>query len=296
MEVRARQAVVRPTFVLRHPVSTYFALTFAISWGGILLVIGPAGIPGTEEQVERLLPYVYLAMLAGPSTAGIAMTSLKYGRSGLRELRTRLLRWRVGPRWYAIALLLAPLLATATLLALSLLSSSYLTGIFTADDKASILLTGLAVGLGVGFFEELGWTGFAIPELRRRYGVLTTGLIVGLLWGAWHFLLYFWLSGGPSGALSVPLVLASVLFSIGVLLAYRVLMVWVYDRTGSLLVAILMHTGVTGGVAMILMPLEISVAPLVGWYLALTAALWAVVAAIAAANRGQLSHSTRPSS
>ena len=38
----------------------------------------------------------------------------------------------------------------------------------------------------VAFFEELGWTGFAVPELRKRYGILTTGLIVGLLWGVWH--------------------------------------------------------------------------------------------------------------
>ena len=64
---------------------------------------------------------------------------------------------------------------------------------------------------------------------------------------------------------------------------------WVYDRTGSLLVAILMHAGVTGGVAMILMPLAISVVPLVTWYLVLTAALWVVVAVVAVANHGHLS-------
>ena len=40
-------------------------------------------------------------------------------------------------------------------------------------------------GLMVGIFEELGWTGFAIPRLRLRYNVFTTGIIVGLVWGAW---------------------------------------------------------------------------------------------------------------
>ena len=41
---------------------------------------------------------------------------------------------------------------------------------------------GIVGGLVVGFFEELGWTGFAIPTLMRlRYGVLGTGLIVGVL-------------------------------------------------------------------------------------------------------------------
>ena len=47
-------------------------------------------------------------------------------------------------------------------------------------------------------FEELGWTGFATPTLRRRNRVLATGLIVGVLWGAWHFLVTLWGSGTPS--------------------------------------------------------------------------------------------------
>jgi uncharacterized protein len=64
---------------------------------------------------------------------------------------------------------------------------------------------GIAVGLGAGFFEELGWTGFAIPRMRLRYGILSTGLIVGVLWGAWHFLMNFWASGVTSGELSLAI-------------------------------------------------------------------------------------------
>ena len=97
----------------------------------------------------------------------------------------------MGGRWYAVALLTAPFLVMAVSLALSLLSPEFLPAVFMTDDKAPLLLSGLAVGLIVGIFEELGWTGFAIPRLRRRYGVLGTGLLVGVLWGAWH-LLMFW--------------------------------------------------------------------------------------------------------
>jgi hypothetical protein len=38
------------------------------------------------------------------------------------------------------------------------------------------------------------------------------------------------------------------------LTAYRVLMVWVYDRTGSLLVAWLRHASLTASLAFILRP------------------------------------------
>ena len=73
-------------FIKRHPVLTYYALVFAISWGGILLIVGgPGGIPGSREQVETLIPFVLLALFAGPSVAGLLMTGLSSGRAGLRD-------------------------------------------------------------------------------------------------------------------------------------------------------------------------------------------------------------------
>jgi membrane protease YdiL (CAAX protease family) len=271
-------------FIKRHPVLTYFALTFAISWGGILMVIGPGGILGTKEVSEGLMPFVYLATLLGPSLAGILLTGLVDGRAGFRELLSRLLRRRVGARWYAVALLTAPLLITATLLVLSLTSPVFLPVIVTTDDKVSLLLTGIVMGLVVGFFEELGWTGFAVPRLRLRYGGLTTGLIVGLLWGAWHFPLFSG-SVSSSGALPPALYLSVLLFSF--LPAYRVLMVWVYDRTGSLLVAMLMHAPLAAS-QLILIPLAITGVQVVTYDLVFATALWVFVAAVAVANRGQL--------
>jgi membrane protease YdiL (CAAX protease family) len=264
-------------FIQRHPVLAYYVLTFTISWGGILLVIGgPRGIPGTPEQFKTMLPLLILAMLAGPSVAGIMLTGLVYGKAGYRELLSRLFRWRVGIRRYAVALLIAPLLMTGIPLALSLFFPEFLPGIITKSDKASLLLMGFVAGLMAGIFEELGWTGLAVPGLRRRYSVLTTGLIVGFLWGAWHFLVNFWSSGTPSGALNMYLLLHSVIFSVGILPAYRVLMVRVYDRTGSLLLAMLMHASLTAS-NVILVPLATGM-PLVIWSLVLAAALWGVVA------------------
>jgi membrane protease YdiL (CAAX protease family) len=216
------------------------------------------------------------------------LTSLVYGKAGLRELLSRLLRWRVGIRWYAVALLTAPLLMTAIPLALSLLFPEFLPGIYTTDDKASLLLIGIAAGLTGGFLEELGWTGFAIPRLRLRYGVLTSGLIVGFLWGAWHLLMNFWTSGGPSGALALALLLHSLIFSVGILPAFRVLIVWVYDRTGSLLVAMLMHFSLIVS-NVILVPVAIAGATGPTWSLVMAAVLWVIVAAVTVANRGQLS-------
>jgi membrane protease YdiL (CAAX protease family) len=267
--------------VRKRPVLTYYVLAFAISWGGILIAIGgPKGIPGRPERFQSLLPLVVLAMLAGPSVAGLLMTALVSGRAGLRGLLSRLFKLRVAARWYAIALLTAPFLMAAIPLALSLIFPALLPGIFAKGNKLSLLLTGIAAGLGAGIFEELGWTGFAIPRLRLRYDSVTAGLIVGGLWGAWHFLVNFWSSGTASGRLSAALLLHSLLFSILILPAFRLLMVWVYDLTGSLFVAMLMHASLTAG-NVILVPAGTGLA-LVTWSLVLGAALWVVVARVAA--------------
>src|SRR5215204_7525129 len=129
-EILTRKEAIMKTiraFIKRHPVLSYYAMVFAISWGGILLVVGlgPGGIPATKEQVGALMPFMLLALFAGPSVAGLVMTGFVYGREGFRNLLTRMTRWQVGARWYAVAILTAPLLVTATLLALSLTSPAY---------------------------------------------------------------------------------------------------------------------------------------------------------------------------
>ncbi len=113
-------------FIKKYPLLSYFALTFAISWGVVLIAVGlgPGGFSATPQQLQMAVPYAVPAMVLGPGAAGILLTGLIYGRAGLREFRSRLLRWRVGARWYAVAILTAPLLITAVLLALSLLSPS----------------------------------------------------------------------------------------------------------------------------------------------------------------------------
>jgi membrane protease YdiL (CAAX protease family) len=280
-------------FIKRHPVLSYYAMVFAISWGAILLVVGlgAGGIPAAKEQVGALMPFMLLALFAGPSVAGLVMTGLVYGRAGFRNLLTRMTRWRVGARWYAVALLTAPLLVTATLLALSLTSPEFLPSIFTSGEKVTLVLFGIGWGLvGGGLLEELGWTGFAVPTLlRKRRGVLATGLFVGVLWGAWHFLITFWASGTSSGALSLAGFLPAVLFYVGSLPAYRVLMVWVYDRSGeSMLLAMLMHASFSASM-LIQQPLGLALVPGLAWNLVLAAALWVVVGAVALAQGGHLS-------
>jgi CAAX protease family protein len=269
--------------VKRYPVSIYFILTFAISWGGFLAVVGPAGFASTNWQTDERFPLAILAMLAGPAVSGILLTGFIDGRRGLREMASRLVAWRVGARWYVVALLPAPLLTAAGLFALSIPSP-----IFSADNKALVLISGIAAGLTT-VLEEVGWTGFAVRKLRPRYTVLATGLIVGVLWGAWHLLQQLSISGTYAGAIPNAIYLPlAILSSVAQLTAYRILMVWVYDRTGeSLLVTTLMHGSLTASEIFIFTPIATGVLFLTyGWLLA--AALWAIAGLVVVASGGHL--------
>jgi membrane protease YdiL (CAAX protease family) len=235
---------------------------------------------------------VYLAMLTGPPIAGIVLTRVVDGADGLNAYRQRLFKWNVDAGWYAVALLTAPLVLTTTLIVLSLVSSDWVpalletgmknpAGPIRAGSWSSLVLLGLVVGIGAGFFEELGWTGFATPALRKRHSVVASALMIGVVWGAWHFLAIWWGSADATGSVPTGLFMMVALFSF--LPPYRVLMTMVYERTGSLLIGILMHASLTS--SMLILGPAVSGMALLAFDLAFAAALWAVVALAVTAQR-----------
>jgi membrane protease YdiL (CAAX protease family) len=270
-------------------VLTYVILVFALTlgpWGLALITAGPGAFQGTGDEPTSMAdpdPLMVLAWLVGtpsPALAGILVIGLAYGRVGLRDLRSQLFRWRVGVRWYAVALLTVPLLTTAILSALSLTSQAFLAAIITAEDKARLLETGLVtlvvVGLVISFFEEVGWTGFATHELRKRHGLLASGLILGLPWGVMHLPAY-----AVSGAVPPALEVAGIFFYF---VPYRMLMVWVYDHTQSVLIAILMHLPLIVFLFNLLDPAMAAVPELI-FNLVFGATLWVLVVTVAMATR-----------
>jgi len=271
-------------FIKRHATLTYFALAFIFTWGCMAIAVYPGGFPIKDEQFEKAGALVYMAMLVGPSGAGLLLTGLIDGRVGYRRLFSRLGKWRVNVRWYAVALLAAPCMISIILLGLSMLSTDFQPAIFTSDDKPALVLSSIAAGLFVGLFEELGWTGFAVPRLKKRYGILSTGLIVGIVWGAWHFP-PFWKSDTFSATFPLVLLLGQ-LFSW--LPPYRILMVWVYDRTESLFLSVLMHASLMGSLSA-LVPGALSGTSLLTWILTWAAVLWIVVGVVSISNIRNLS-------
>jgi membrane protease YdiL (CAAX protease family) len=249
----------------RHPLLGYFAAAYGISWGGILVVLAITGF-----DLVQLRPMdtglVFILMLLGPSTAGLAMTALLDGRPGLRNLRWSLVRWRVAGRWYVVALLTAP-----TLLLAVLSTFSFVDAAFAPRFQWPLF----AIGLVAGSVEEIGWTGFATPRLMTRRSLFMAGFSLGVAWALWHAMVDFRQNANAMGM--VWLLEFAVLY-VAALTAYRVLMTWVFAHTQSLLLAVLMHASYTGWL-LVLFPAT-SITQGLAWQIAFAALLWAAVAVV----------------
>ena len=214
------------SLVRRHPLISFFVLTYAVAW--LLwapLVIFRNQLPGPLGFVLGLLGTLV------PSTLGLLFVGLLRGRPGVRRVLRRLVHGRIGLRWYLAVLALAMLAPLG--LGLSILMG----GEAPVVDKTIfgiLFLFAFHIFPGSALGEEIGLRGFALPRMQARQSALKASLVIGILWGSWH--LPLWLTGTESHPISlfVPFVVS--------VIATSVLCTWLYNNTGgSLLIIVLFH-------------------------------------------------------
>ncbi len=257
----------RDSLLARHPVTAYFLLTFGISWLGALAVAAPHLLRG--EAIPKFAGLMmFPAMLLGPSLVSIVLTWLVDGSDGLRNLFERMRRILFPARWYAV-LLIPPALVLTVLLCMKTFVSP--------DFAPNRFWIGSSFGFVAGFFEEIGWMGFAFPKMRRPENALAPAILLGLLWGAWHIPVIDYLgTSTPHGAYWVPFFLAFT----AAMTAMRVLITWTYTNTNSVALAQLLHACSTGSLV-IFSPSHVTAAQESLWYAVYAASLWLLVALIA---------------
>jgi membrane protease YdiL (CAAX protease family) len=255
------------SLVRRHPLISFFVLTYAVTWTlWVPLVVFRDQIPG---------PLVLVLLVLGsnvPSMLGILFVALLRGKSGVRILLGRLLRARIGLRWYLAAVALA-VPALCAVWVSTLLGGPSPVVVTTISAVVVSFLFSIFPGSAVG--EELGWRGFALPRLQAHHSALAASLIVGAAWGIYHFPLF--LLGSPTRplALFLPFAIGCVIMSI--------FYTWMYNGTGgSLLIVVLLHATTNLPLTVVYAPLGERVVP-VFWLLD---AMLAISAAVLIARTG----------
>jgi membrane protease YdiL (CAAX protease family) len=260
-------------FFKRYPLLAYFALAYSVAWGGILMINFYSGFhlfhgeSVLSKGISGKLMLVWLVMLSAPCIAGLFLKRIVDGKEGVKQLFSSISRWKVSIRWYAAALVIIPALLVPIIYSFVLISKNYSPGLMVA--------TGIGAGLIGGFFEEIGWTGFALPKLQSKFTPFVAGIILGIIHTVWHLLADY--LGGIS--FYKELYLFHFLLWIITLTAFRLLAVWIYNHSKSLLLAQLTHASFTGS-QLIFGPPAVTPTESVLWYGAFAVALCIVVSII----------------
>lgn len=212
----------------RHQVTTFFIISYVITWGiGVFAIMFPEQFIRLFGELNYWNP-VALFAIAAPTISATILTAVWQGKAGLRELYSRLFRWRFGIQWYAFIFLVIPLLGW---LATQLGGAN---PVYELTDPVFAFLFALNLMYTGPLCEELGWRGYALPRLLRQFNPLVASLILGLFWGVWH-LPSFYISSVVQSGLSLPAFLLFGLFT-------SILMTWIFQHTGgSVLAAVLFH-------------------------------------------------------
>lgn len=207
----------------------FFAMAFLICWGVLALYIF------VSEPMIRWFgdltgehPLFYLAVYA-PAIAALSLILYRHGVNGTRRFLARLLLWRAPIHWYALLIVVVPLVFYAS----ALLKAGAYDTLFPFASVPAYLAALFFMAIK-GPIEEIGWRGLALPLLQRGMAPIWAGLVLGVIWGIWH-LPAFLLGGTPQSAWSLTP------FFVGTV-ALSVIVTPMFNRSrGSILLPALFH-------------------------------------------------------
>lgn len=226
----------------------FLIISFSWSWFFWILAIRTISEILNQEKFEDFLILFFIGVY-GP-TIGSLVTSIIGGKSQFLLLLKKFLHLKM-PIKSLILTFSLPILFVATGV---LLYSIEAGNIGPIDIKGlltvpSILLAGIYAGpLG----EELGWRGFLLPELQKKFSPLTCAIVVGIIWFSWHIPL-FW---APIGTLvSGNLSLFSLITYFLMINCLSIIVTWLFNQSSyNLWVGILFHLFINAGLFLTIFP------------------------------------------
>jgi membrane protease YdiL (CAAX protease family) len=206
------------------------------------------------NQLSPLTMIVVLAMVHAPTIAAMIVAFRDEGFEGIKKLFRQLKHWNFEGKWYLVALFVFSLSILVSLFGMSTFSQSYIPAFSFSVLTFAVLLSAL--------WEEIGWTGYAIPRLLKRFTPLKTAILFGVIHVFWHLAADYWGASVFYGNLYRYLA-HFFLWMIG-LIVLRIIIIWIYVRTKSLVLGWLTHFSYTGG-QLFLVPLTLTAVETLLW-------------------------------
>ena len=216
----------------------FFAITFIFSWliwlPSVLVSQGVIVLPDWVGLVTNIATF-------GPAVGAITVIGFKSGKTGLKELLSKLIRVGFDRKWWIIIFLLIPVITGISyVIAVPLSGDTWDTGFMWSTLINVFIMFFIGGPLG----EELGWRGYALESLQKKKSALMSSLILGLIWGVWHLPLHF-MKGSTQWYIPIW---AFILLQLVISILYT----WIYNNTKSVLAVMIFHW--MGNAAAMLLP------------------------------------------
>jgi uncharacterized protein len=255
------------SYLTRHPISAYFTLAFAGTWLFLAPIVLSQNGLGWLDFTVPFGVFALLFILAtymGPTLAAVVVTAVLEGKAGVRKFLRRYVQWRVGVRWYLIALF--------GYLLVSLVAMTFILGaepwLHVVREWPKLLTTFLPAVLIfpalITWGEEPGWRGFALTKMQPLYGPVKSSLILGFLHSLWHLPIFFIVSGPVAFG---PFNLVAFVQNTVSIMLITIVWTWMFNGAkGSILIAVLMHAAfnATGGLLPAIPETALQTASIVG--------------------------------
>ncbi len=262
----------------KNSLSLYFAIAYALPIVTTVIVALVAGLPSgiVVKEMSAATLIVVMAMVHAPTIAATIVVFRSQGFNGIKILFQQLKDWKFALHWYLRAILIFPVTILAVLLVLSLFSAS-----FTPVLSLNVMAFG---ALFSALWEEIGWTGFATPVMLKRFSPLKVGLLLGVVHAIWHLAAGVYGAGVFHGDLFIVNFFVT---SVGIV-GLRIVTIWIYARTSSLVLGWLTHASFTGG-QLLFVSLDLTPGETIIWNSAFSLSVTGIVVYLAASNRDLMS-------
>jgi membrane protease YdiL (CAAX protease family) len=213
----------------------FFAITLGLDyfvfWGPLVLFQVPtiSFVSDIKGPIWAIAMYMINAFV--PSVVAIILIRIYDGKACLRQFLKRVIKFKIGWRWYLAVIAMVVFPTLGQLLIIRLLGQDFNYNGFIAQLGSFIPL--IIFG---PLSEELGWRGYALDRLQTKWNALVSSIIVGTLWALWHLPL-FYMVGTSQNELQIPFIG----FMVG-LIALSILFTWLHNNTNrSIWTAVFFH-------------------------------------------------------
>lgn len=198
----------------KSPAVSYCIITILLSGFLLLLHFAFPAVGGYSVSFPQY----------APALGALAFCLFMGNPQVFTDILKRLRPQRAHLKWYACSVLLPVLLIALSALLLSVLGLPYQPW---GGDALFYILNIVFMLFGC-FGEEIGWRGFLLPTLQKRFSPFASSLMIGTVWGAWHINFSYGILG-------------FLLFTITTM-DLSIIFTWIYNQTsGSVLAMGILH-------------------------------------------------------